>query len=74
MPAFGCSLTHHCLVGGLVLEEAADVECDGEEDESGDGVDARVGVGLGQRVAHADVPLDRHRQGRVDRTWKKEAR
>ena len=52
---------------GLVLEESADVECDGEEDESDDGVDARVGVGLGQRVAHADVPLDRHRQRRVYR-------
>ena len=62
------SLTHHCLVGGLELEEAADVEGDGEDDEAGDGVDARVGSRLRQRVAHADVPLDRHRQRRVYRS------
>ena len=64
--------THRDVVGGFELEEPADVEREGEEDEAEDGHDAGVLAGLGHGVAHAHVALDGHGQGAVDRAWKKE--
>jgi hypothetical protein len=57
---FCCFSTHRVLIGGLELQEPADVEEDREDDEGDDGHAGRTVRRAVVGVADGHVPLDGH--------------